>query len=979
MMEPYFAQQLVYGKLILNGEDISGFDVVGNSPELSDNDCKEIIKQTFSGQIGDLENLNAVFGLTETDVSGRRVFFGIFKSKIIDKARGAFPIKHSVTLNNIVVTNLGIVSLARKLNEQSINRQFTQKETLTCLALEYIESSEEIDAVEICFSDYSNSILQVIDALFLYNSVVVVTDNLDPFFRLYIISTIYKLLPPSLQSKFSFNTNVYDPINQAKFHVKFISPRPTESDSNSLRVLLKRNSTINSDIKTQFAIYLRELLLQNAVSFKKVVQHCQNITVDLDFSKDDSLYLSKELKNSLQPELFISRINSGATINAIEVLDLVSRQGISIKDEDLEILCRYILLSALQQGQYDLVKSFHSFIYKLPASFWCDIAEEIIKQNNTASVLSFFEASGGQLLNIINSNYETFVSSWIDNIIDTGPAVSLLPIVHSNIIIDHIKKDTLVRILNCVFCSNPLELSLLESFLDLLQKREDSTDLLQQCITGLSSELTKSYPMLSKLLSSIASQSNLPLEQIEPSINNLKQEMLNNPKLIMHLGVLGLRARQIYPVSPAFLEFIITQESFSQIFASELSKMDLTPLLLTIHQEYLGALIAFSLINAPTVIDDISLQSNFEKWTTESKNLFIAAFVRIASKVRDCIKYYMKLSQYLERNAKYQALILIAENVQESQIRSDIIREVITLFEESLSKLDDIETWGSKLINLSKTASTIMSNNVYRLCLQSYICSTGDKFIDGLDFIISKQCSYEDLYQIVKGVSTRNCFSDEQNARLWYDLFIFVQSRDKVIPQNCTYELLKQQTLSLLSDAELETLIGIQGLNRVDTPAYKESLRRSLYSSSSVFIARISTDIKNGKIDVKGLSTLLRDVWKPGNFNEVLDMLSCLENIGLSELAEEIVLDYVRQDSGNISMKLLEVEFKKLEQRAHVFWQLANVLSLNTKAIEVQQVQIKALAKNIDNFMKNSELNDARKKLDKACNSDNIITKIFNR
>lgn len=46
---PFIAEQFVWGKILVNGKDVSGYKIVAKSPGLSENDCAEVLARTGAG------------------------------------------------------------------------------------------------------------------------------------------------------------------------------------------------------------------------------------------------------------------------------------------------------------------------------------------------------------------------------------------------------------------------------------------------------------------------------------------------------------------------------------------------------------------------------------------------------------------------------------------------------------------------------------------------------------------------------------------------------------------------------------------------------------------------------------------------------------------------------------------------------------------------------------------------------------------
>jgi hypothetical protein len=296
-MSTYCLPQFVYGKIIANGNDISGFRVVGNTPALTEEDYHNFVTATFSGQVFGIKNLLPSYGLTEADSLGRRVLFQIEKSIVPDKRRGPFPIRRGVIVSQEVFNNFSTLQIVKEINEYKFNREYSSYETFPFLCIKTekrtLPSNKTSD-----LNKYNKMLLYILDALFSSKSVLVVTKNPDPFFRIALMDIVMSLLPSSLQKQFSFNTNIYEPLNQVNFKIMFIQSKFVNFSEKVIDIDFFSN--FDYKLTSPYTKYLFSLITQSKISFKELANYCKKILVDAKFDEHHSVLLYRELSKIIQ-------------------------------------------------------------------------------------------------------------------------------------------------------------------------------------------------------------------------------------------------------------------------------------------------------------------------------------------------------------------------------------------------------------------------------------------------------------------------------------------------------------------------------------------------------------------------------------------------------------------------------------------------------------------------------------------------------
>ena len=264
MEESLFFHHFIYGKLINSGTDVSGFMVVGSSKNFSYDEIGFIRRYTYAGQVGDWQDFQPSYNLTETLESGYRVFSHTFMSRIADRLRGYFPMQHCVILKGENLDKLQVTKLVTEITKTDINQQYISEVKLPQLRLD----SELICSIGPSHIDWNNlhnytsSLVRIIDRLFAYDSVVVMIDNPDPLTRLSIVDALYTLLPLESQLRLGFHTNVYGAISHIKSRLKFKQPGMIGDGHSWVRweSNLERPLVL-SELKTDYAAQVYRLLL----------------------------------------------------------------------------------------------------------------------------------------------------------------------------------------------------------------------------------------------------------------------------------------------------------------------------------------------------------------------------------------------------------------------------------------------------------------------------------------------------------------------------------------------------------------------------------------------------------------------------------------------------------------------------------------------------------------------------------------------
>ena len=885
----------IRGKLIINGEDKSGFTTVGRTEDI---DCKlieKIVEYTSPRNTA----ISPIFSLTEVIDGTFRVFSHHFVSSTLDKNRGPFQMSHNILLRNENITDsISLVSLAKEIINYNSNRQFTAMEILQPLDVDLAPSDISKIESEDQENHYRNAALKIIDSLFHSPTIVFVSSD-NPFFRLHLSELIYSLLPPALQNKLGIHTDVSASakMKTIKSRLKYSSNAMIDSDGHDfLSIEPYDNNKYDAQIiKSQYVALLHNLLCREKRNLEQVVKLCRILNSENYIFSINDQKLPEDFKDLLLMESFQSIIcNASSKLSKDSILFWKRNHSKFSKEENITISKKIIdyLLEDTELKFTEVEETISIMSTKLPSTFWDNWIVDI-KQNpdRFSTFTSFLISNPITCDNLKTSSGNTITESWIDHLYEhqrfdqvekiynqkakfPKTKINEIYFLQYSITYGFDNNETISKLLNKAFYANGIKE-------------------IKQIITCLIlTQIENNFPILAGLLrKTIYEKGTFSLENIlEKLEKETDRQMFNWTGLLcLHLGCKEFINRNY------FVSILDSEDSeIQEIFATLINYYQGN-----IYDDSLGALYATLFLLKKTISNSLFLSNQIKNYRQFIKGLH---FIIISSKnnqywKEDQIKTIVSQLANIKFITAIEFCTTLAEISDETIWKVFALKEAL-FFYKNLQNALDIKVYGERLMNLHKEISInkLTNQEIVRI-VQLYlnpVLFQESEFHNALDYvkeIFETKLAIEVIINATKELlNNRRCVLIDQKNSIWISVIFWITQlpiyQEGQLAENVVSRILDHIQFSKLTQIQLGDILNI-GDTQINERIYIEEIHQKL-NNPNLTIKQKLIDIEFSHRNLGYVKRYLFTYWHPQNKYEVTDLFSILCEKAQDSLVNEI-------------------------------------------------------------------------------------------
>lgn len=887
----------IYGKIIRDGIDHSGFSVVAKSKDVEDATIQTILPQISVGQILTWDNFVEVFTLAQDSVKGYRAFAYSFKSKEMDLRRGYFPVQHCLLIEDKFPQNL--VNLANEFAFASGNYNYAFPESIIVNSLCLNPKSEFDKFSWDILSTNKQIILQILDSLFYSKPVVAITKENNPLFRLAIANAVWLLLPKALQKQFSFHTNFFGSPDKISSLLKFTESVNFDSGNHTVLDLRRGDEALSSlrDVRSDYVKYVSHLLADGVISPEELSTYCADLGVEREqFTLPYAKAAGEALKDKIEIPMFLSRIRQRPPDLALgEVLDFFQRPQVYSNNETVKLIWIYVC----ESNERSLINKF------ITSNF--QFAENVLIDDNDNLVVSWLNYL------IINKDKES-LDIYLNEPVFLSKYPDLTPFIFS--ILVKIGED---------FNEKQVEL-LLESGI----KSNNPNQYVNIVLSGGIGAAKRKFPATFDFLEIIGGRQT-KLKSRGNIIDKLVQEIgIDN---LIRLNVLSLRIGNFELLNADFFS-ILPKSSLPSLFFSYFEKINIESLLkLDISLNDFGALggatTVYSIGLLRKVVPIKRLNGNFDNFYE-----YATGFVKFADNSKSPVAVYTHFvdSLYdlssLDHAYLYIALAELTDNFESGKY---LLNHVTQFFNYSVEDSRWTRVGESLLELLSVKYKTIGDVFIQNITI-AYIKTLGKLEPENSYAIAGKLLSYAIspriiIESIVRTISLSS-YMFQQKLNILFSLAVNCYPAEGNMGEVGKQALLQLVNSTLISGVTHEQFEDIEDLVANDDPirltVRDERWKRTLKESLAEFVRLVSLECQNKtERELEEIATIIARIWHPQNTYELQTMLTLLQQenktlwgkVWAMLLSGKIETSFdVRVELTNDELIRLEKEIKRVER-----------------------------------------------------------------
>lgn len=879
----------IYGKIIRDGIDYSGFSIIAKSKNAQDSIVQSILPQISIGQILKWENFVETFTLAQDRNS--RAFAYTFKSKVIDTKRGYFPVQHCLLFEDEIPQNLVKVAGEFAFASASYDYAFSDSTIIDPLCLN--PTSKYNDFSWDVVSENKNTVLYILDNLFNSRPVVVVTKENDPLFRLTIANAVWLLLPAPLQKQFSFHTNFFGQPDKIKTLLKFTDSAIFDSGNHTVLDLRRGDEVLTTlrDIRSDYVKYIYQLVIDDQISMQKLSTHCAELVTEEhgQFTLSYAKTAGEALKDKIEIPTFLSRIKQRSPdLKFDEVLVFFRRPKISSDNEIVKLIWTYLCESKDQDSINTFITTNFHF------------AESILISNN-----------------------ENLIISWLNHLIDKKDDKSLYTYLN---IPDFLNKyPDLIPFILSVFVQVKEDFN--EKQIELLLENGLKSKNLDQYINIVLSAkgglARRKFPTTFGTLELLVNE-HAKFKTPSNTIDLLVQEVgIDN---LIKLSLLSLRSNHFELLNANFF-YSLSKSSLAPLFFSNFEKINIEIFLKSNVSLYdLGALASVTTIHSTGLLRKIVPLKKMSG-SIENFREYAAGFAKCADASKSPVVIYSNFIQSLYDSTSLDQTFLhiaFAELTEDLESGKYLLNHVTHFYNHSVED----PKWahaGDLLLGLLSTKHKNIGDLFIQSITIAYIKTLGKLESESSYIVVEKLLTYSIAPRIITEsiikIISLSIYTVQQRLNILFSLVVNYYPADGELGEIGRYALTHLLNSSLVAGITQEQLENIEDLvagdDTIRLMVRDERWKRVIKKSLAEFISLVSFECHNKtEAELENIATVIARIWQPQNSDEVQTMLNLLrqENTILWNKIWVLLVSGKIETSFDVRVELTNDELIRLEK-----------------------------------------------------------------